>query len=315
MKYTHLGDSGLRVSRAAIGSWLTVGAALDTRTSEACVRRALDLGVNFIDTADIYAFGEAERALGGILAPIPRSTVVLATKLFWPMSEDPNDRGLSRKHIVESLDRSLQRLRTDYVDLYQCHRYDPDTPLHETVRAMGDVIRAGKVLYWGVSCWTAAQIDRACRLADQLSVPRPISNQPAYSLLDREIETEVIPACRGLGLSQIVFSPLAQGVLTGKYRDGERPSGSRGADERKARFMQRHLAAETLARVERFVDMASALGTTPGRLALAFCLRKEEVAAVIFGATRADQVDDNVGAIGLHLDAATIAELEALFPR
>lgn len=314
MKYMHLGDSGLRVSRVAIGSWLTIGSALDARQSESSVRRALDAGVNLVDTADIYAFGEAERTLGATLAPVRRSSVVLATKLYWPMSEDPNDRGLSRKHIVESIEGSLRRLRTDYVDLYQCHRYDADTPLHETVRAMGDLIRAGKVLYWGVSCWTAAQIEDACAIADTLGVPRPISNQPPYSLLERGIEAAVIPTSTSCGLSQIVFSPLAQGVLSGKYRGGERPVGSRGADERRGRFMQRHLVPETLARVDRFVDLASAMGTTPSRLALAFCLRTDDVASVIFGASSAEQVDENVGAVDVELDDTTVSELERLFP-
>jgi aryl-alcohol dehydrogenase-like predicted oxidoreductase len=315
MDYINLGDSGLKVSRAAIGSWLTFGASVDSDGTAACVRAALDEGVNFIDTADIYNYGEAERVLGGALDGVPRHSYVLATKAFFPMSDDPNDQGLSRKHLFASIDASLARLRTDHVDLYQCHRYDANTPLDETVRAMGDLIRRGKVLYWGVSCWRPAQIKEACFLADELGAPPPISNQPPYSLLRRDIEQEVIPVCEEEGLSQVVFSPLAQGILCGKYSGGSIPEGSRGADPNSNHFMLDRLAErEMLDRVDQMVELAGDLGTTPARLALAWCLRDEPVASVIFGARTIAQVQDNVAAVALELDDETLDQLDELFP-
>lgn len=313
MQYVNLGRSGLRISRLSIGSWLTFGSSVGDDGTEACVRAALDAGVNVIDTADIYAYGAAEEALGTFLPSLTRHKLVLATKLFWPMSEDPNDRGLSRKHVMESIEGSLRRLKTDYVDLYQCHRYDENTPLEETVRAMGDVIRQGKALYWGVSCWTAAQIIDACRIADQQGVPRPISNQPPYNLLTRDIEAEVIPTSKCEGLSQIVFSPLAQGVLTGKYSGGVRPEGSRGADQERNTFMDRALDPANLRRVDAMVTIAGDLQVTPAQLALAWCLRESNVASVIFGATKVSQVEDNVEAANLRLSDNVICALEELF--
>ena len=314
MQYVNMGHSGLKVSRLSIGSWLTFGSSVDAPGTERCVRAALDGGVNVIDTADIYARGGAEEALGTFLPSLTRHKLVLATKLFWPMSDDPNDRGLSRKHIFESIEGSLRRLKTDYVDLYQCHRYDEVTPLDETVRAMGDLIRRGKILYWGVSCWTAAQIVDACRTADLLGVPRPISNQPPYNLLTRDIEAEVLPVCEAEGLSQIVFSPLAQGVLTGKYSGGSRPEGSRGADAERNTFMDRGLAPENLRRVDAMVTIAADLKVSPAQLALAWCLRDGAVASVIFGATKVEQVEDNLEAANLRLSEAVLDALEALFP-
>jgi len=314
MQYVNLGDSGLKVSRVALGSWLTYGSSVDSDGAEACVRAALDAGVIFIDTADVYARGEAETVLGAALEGVRRSSYVLASKAFWPMSDNPNDRGLSRKHLFESCHASLARLRTDYMDLYQCHRYDTQTPLEETVRAMGDLVAQGKVLYWGVSCWRASQIKEACYLADELGAPRPISNQPPYNLLDREIEQEVIPTSLDEGLGQVVFSPLAQGILTGKYSGGRRPEGSRGADDQRNVFMLQHLEAGTLGRVDRLVEIASDLGTSPARLSLAWCLRDEAVASVIVGATRTSQVEDNVGAAELELGEDVLDALDALFP-
>jgi voltage-dependent potassium channel beta subunit len=314
MEYMNLGLSGLKVSRVAIGSWLTYGSSVHKEETAACIRAALDQGVILVDTADIYARGAAESVLGEVLQGVRRQDVVLATKAFWPMTDNPNDRGLSRKHLFESVHASLGRLRTDYVDLFQCHRYDTETPVAETVAAMGDLIRQGKVLYWGVSCWRAEQILDACRLADQLGVPRPISNQPPYSLLARDIEQEVIPLCQREGLGQIVWSPLAQGVLTGKYSGGNRPSGSRGADEQRNMFMGGHLQDEVLDRVDKMVEIAGDLGTTPARLALAWALRLENIASVIVGATRPEQVVDNVAAWELELDAGVLDALDELFP-
>src|SRR5262245_21896523 len=215
MEHRRLGRGGVRVSEVVLGSWLTFGSSVEDDVAGACVRRALDLGVTTFDTADVYALGKAEDVLGRALQGVPRKDVVLATKVFWPTGDGPNDRGLSRKHVVESCDASLARLRTSYVDVYQCHRYDPDVPLEETVLAMEDLVRAGKVLYWGVSVWSGAQITDALRLARAANGYGPIVNQPEYSLLDRSIETEVLPACRREGVATWAFSPLAQGVLTG----------------------------------------------------------------------------------------------------
>jgi aryl-alcohol dehydrogenase-like predicted oxidoreductase len=314
MEYVPLGNSGLQVSRVAIGSWLTYGSSVDVQGAGACVRRALESGVILVDSADVYARGEGERVLGEVLAPVRRSDYVLATKVFWPMSENPNDRGLSRKHVFESIHGSLKRLRTDYVDLYQCHRYDPGTPVPETVRAMGDLVAQGKILYWGVSCWTAAQILDACRTADALGVPRPISNQPQYNLLERGIEAEVVPRSRAEGLSQIVWSPLAQGVLSGKYAGGKRPAGSRGADARRSGFMKEFLVDETLSRVDRFAALAREAGTSPAKLALRWCLRDGNVASAIVGATRPEQVDENLACLDVALDPELLARIDAIFP-
>ncbi|MDX1649386.1 MAG: aldo/keto reductase, partial [Myxococcota bacterium] len=230
MEYRRLGRSGLRVSEIALGSWLTFGSSVDPDASAKLIHKAWDLGVNLFDTADVYAGGAAEEALGRAIRDLPRHRLVIATKCYFPVSEDPNDRGLSRKHVVESVERSLRRLGTDYVDLHQCHRPDPTTPMEETVRAYEDLIRQGKVLYWGVSEWRAAQIVDACRTADAWRAYRPVSNQPQYNLMRRQMEREVLPVSKREGLGQIVFSPLGQGVLTGKYSGGEVPSGTRAAD-------------------------------------------------------------------------------------
>jgi aryl-alcohol dehydrogenase-like predicted oxidoreductase len=262
----------------------------------------------------VYSNGAGEEALGAALQGIPRRYVVIATKCFFPMSERPNDRGLSRKHVFESVEGSLRRLGTDYVDLLQCHRYDANTPVEETVRAFGDLVRQGKVLYWGVSEWRAAQIVDACRCADALGAVRPISNQPQYNVLRREIEAEVIPASRREGLSQIAFSPLAQGALTGKYSGGTRPPGTRAADGVRNVFMNEFLDAETLANTDRLAPLASELGISMAQLALAWCLAEPNVASVITGVTRIAQLEDNVKASGLRLPEEIRARIDELFP-
>ena len=314
MRYRHLGKSGLRVSEVSLGSWLTLGKSVDLAAARAIVRRAFDLGINLFDTADVYARGAAEESLRQALDGLPRHQLVLATKAFFPMSGGPNDRGLSRKHLVESVDGSLRRLGTDYLDLHQCHRADPETPLDETVRAYEDLVRQGKILYWGTSEWRADEIERACLVADTHGAYRPISNQPQYSILARRIEREVIPVCRREGLGQIVFSPLAQGVLTGKYAGAARPAGTRAADPENGAFMQRFLDPDTLARVERLRPVAADAGCSLAELALAFCLREENVASVIVGATRVEQVDENARASAVTLSPETIAAVNALFP-
>ena len=307
MKYRRLGASGLAVSEIALGSWLTMGAGADAAEGERIVRRAAELGVNLFDTADVYAGGEAERALGRSLSGLSRHRLVIATKCYQPMSDDPNDRGLSRKHLFESVHASLRRLGTDYIDLHQCHRADPDTPLEETVRAYADLIRQGKVLYWGVSEWSEGRVASACRIADRLGAPRPISNQPQYSLLVRHIERRLLAAQARCGLGQIVWSPLAQGVLTGKYAAGQ-------SHAQRGQYLSGFLAPGNLARVAKLVALARELGRTPAQLALAFCLRRPEIAAVITGATKVAQLEENAAASGLELPGPLVRKLERIFP-
>jgi voltage-dependent potassium channel beta subunit len=314
MRYRQLGRSGLQISEISLGSWLTFGSSVDRRGTRKIVRRAYDLGINLFDTADVYANGEAEEALGEALRGIPRRYVVIASKAFFPMSERPNDRGLSRKHLFESVEASLVRLGTDYLDLHQCHRPDPTTPIEETVCAYDDLIRQGKILYWGVSEWSGQQIAEACDSADRRNAYRPISNQPQYSILRRQIEAEVVPACERLGASQIVFSPLAQGVLSGKYSGGKRPSGSRAADAARNQFMQAYLEEETLARVDRLRPIADELGVSLPELALAWCLRQPNVASVIVGATGISQLEENAAAAGFELPPEIGARIDAIAP-
>lgn len=314
MEYRRLGRSGLRVSEIALGSWLTFGSAVDPDRSARLIHRAFELGVNLFDTADVYAGGAAEEVLGRAVRDLPRHRLVLATKCYFPASDDPNDRGLSRKHVVESVERSLRRLGTDYVDLHQCHRPDPTTPVEETLRAYEDLIRQGKVLYWGVSEWPAWQIVDACRTADAWRAYRPVSNQPQYNLMRRQIEREVLPASKREGLGQIVFSPLGQGVLTGKYSGGEVPEDTRAADPERNRFMNAYLQARELAKVDRMAPLADELGMSRAQLALAWCLRDEGVASVIVGATRTEQLDDDVAAAGRALPPHVVEALDGIFP-
>jgi aryl-alcohol dehydrogenase-like predicted oxidoreductase len=301
------------VSEVILGSWLTFGSSVDEAGTAACVKAALDAGIQTFDTADVYALGAAETVLGKALAGVPRKDVVLLTKCFWPTGKGPNDRGLSRKHVMESCAASLERLRTDYVDLFQCHRFDPETPLEETVRALEDLVRQGRALAWGVSVWTGAQVREALGLARAAGGYGPVTNQPPFSLLERGIEAEVLPTCRELGVGQIVFSPLAQGALTGKYAKGARPPGSRLADPDRNRFLGPYLTPENSARVDRFVALAHEAGTTPARLALAWCLAQPGIDAVIAGATRPEQVKENAAACDVALDAALLARVEACF--
>jgi voltage-dependent potassium channel beta subunit len=310
MTYRRVGASGLVTSEIGLGSWLTYGGPVDEKTATSCIRRAREAGVTLFDTADVYSRGEAERVLGRVLGGERRSELVITTKAYFAMSENPNDRGLSRKHLFESIHGSLERLRTDYVDIFQCHRFDPSTPIGETVRAMDDIVRAGNALYWGVSCWTRDQIEEALRVADALNAVRPISNQPPYNMFDREIEDEVLPFCVEQGIGQLAFSPLAEGILTGKYADGRIPPDSRAADETDGQFLRPRINEENLARVERLRKLADEAGLSLPRMALAWALRQPGVSSVIVGATRPDQVRENVRAAGVTLDDSLLREIE-----
>ncbi|MBM4016305.1 MAG: aldo/keto reductase [Planctomycetes bacterium] len=310
MRYRRLGWSSCKVSTVSFGSWLTVGFTIDQETTDALVRCAFERGVNFFDTADVYARGAAEVALGKALAPLRRADLVLASKCFWPMSDGINDRGLSRKHIVESVHASLKRLGTDYLDLMQCHRFDPETSIDEVVDVMSDLIRQGKLLYWGVSCWSGAQVGEArTRALARLGQP-PVTNQPPYNLLERDIEQEVIPRCREAQVSQVVFSPLAQGLLTGKYAGGKVPPASRAGDERKNSFLKPKLTERNLARAERVAALARAAGIAPAAAALAWTLRDPAVASAIVGASSVRQLEENLAAADLDLPADLRAALD-----
>ena len=311
MDYRQLGRSGVRLSSIGLGSWLTYGNQVDRDMSAACIKRAFDLGVNFFDTADIYHVGAGETELGLALHGIERSDYVLATKCYWPMSHNTNDRGLSRKHITESIDKSLRRLQTDYVDIYQCHRYDDQTPLDETLRALDDLVRQGKVLYAGISEWEAGQIKAASDYAGAHGLDQIVSSQPQYNMIWRVIEKEVIPVCEEVGIGQVVWSPLAQGVLTGKYRPGEPlPPDSRGADERASGPIQGYLRDDVLNAVVRLKPIADEAGISMAQMALAWVLRQPNVTSAITGATGPEQVEDNVKAADIKLDAATLAAID-----
>lgn len=291
MRYRKVGRWGLNVSAVGLGSWLTYGDSIGEERALGCVQRAYDRGVNFFDTADEYAGGRAEEVLGKALSTCARSSFVVATKVFQPVGEGPNDRGLSRKHVMEQADASLRRLGTDYIDLYQCHRFDATVPLEETGRAMDDLVRAGKVLYWGVSEWDADQLARAASLCDAAGWAPPVSDQPQYSLLWRGPEAHVLPACAELGLGALTWAPLAMGVLTGKYRPGAPPPTDSRANRDDAVFMRAYLHHDVLDRVAQARVEAERAGHSLAHVALAWCLRRPEVTAVIVGATRPEHVD------------------------
>jgi aryl-alcohol dehydrogenase-like predicted oxidoreductase len=310
MKHRHLGHSGLLVSEISYGNWLTHGSQVEEEQALACVRAALDNGITTFDTADVYAMTKAESVLGRALEGDPRDGLEIFTKVFWPTGPGPNDRGLSRKHILTSIDGSLRRLKTDYVDLYQAHRYDHTTPIEETIGAFADVVRAGKALYIGVSEWRAEEIRAAKAIADELRVPL-VSNQPQYNMLWRVIEAEVVPACIELGMSQVVWSPIAQGVLTGKYQPGAAPpQGSRATDERGGTFMRDLLRDEVLTSVERLKPIAAELGLSMAQLAVAWVLQNDNVASAIVGASRPEQVEDNVKAAGVRLEPSVLKQID-----
>ena len=312
MQFRYLGNSGLKVSEITYGNWITHGSQVENAVGVACVRSALDAGISTFDTADVYANTVAEEVLGIALKGERRQSLEIFTKVFGATGpKGHNDAGLSRKHILESIDGSLKRLQTDYVDLYQAHRYDVATPLEETMQAFADVVRAGKALYIGVSEWTADQIRAGHILAKQLGI-QLISNQPQYSILWRVIEGEVVPVSKELGVSQIVWSPLAQGVLSGKYKPGAPLlAGSRAADEKTgAEMIKRWMSAEILTGVEKLQPIAAEVGLTMAQLAIAWVLQNKNVASAIIGASRPDQIISNVSAVGVILEPAILAKID-----
>ena len=312
MEYRYLGNSGLKISEITYGNWLTHGSQVENEAASACVRAALEHGISTFDTADVYANTRAETVLGEALKGERRESLEIFTKVYWPTGPGgKNDTGLSRKHIMESIDGSLSRLQTDYVDLYQAHRYDTETPHEETMQAFADVVRHGKALYIGVSEWTADQIRAGHALAKDLGI-QLISSQPQYSMLWRVIESEVVPACEELGISQIVWSPIAQGVLTGKYAPGEAaPAGSRATDDKGgADMIKRWMDDRILERVQKLRPIADEVGLTMAQLAVAWVLQNDNVAAALVGASRPEQVEDNVKAAGVQLDASTMSAID-----
>ncbi|HEX3795873.1 MAG TPA: aldo/keto reductase family protein [Acidimicrobiales bacterium] len=311
MDYRHLGRSGMLVSALSYGNWITHGSQVEEEAALACVKASLDAGITTFDTADVYAIGKAESVLGRALKGVRRDSIEIFTKVYWPTGPNPNNRGLSRKHIMEALHGSLERLQTDHVDLLQAHRYDYATPLEETLRAFDDLVRQGKVHYIGVSEWTAEQIGDALRMADEMGFDRIISNQPQYSMIWRVIEAEVVPLCYEEGVGQIVWSPLAQGVLTGKYAPGQpAPEGSRstGAEGSEMSWLLRD---EVLEPVQAYAELCRQAGYTPASVALAWVLQNENVSSAIVGASRPEQIAENVKALDVVLEPDFVEAIEA----
>lgn len=310
MKYRRLGGTGLKVSEISLGSWLTYGGYVEKDHAVKAIETAYSLGVNFFDTANVYEKGAAEQVLGATLSHYPRESYVLATKVFGVMGDGPNDRGLSRKHITEQCHASLKRLGAEYVDLLYCHRYDPETPLEETLRALDDLVRQGKVLYVGVSEWTAAQMTEALAVADRYLLDHIVVNQPVYNMFERYIEKEIIPLGVSKGIGQVVFSPLAQGLLAGKYSSvSDIPADSRAA---RIDWMRKGITEEKIAKVQELGKLAAELDITVGNLALAWILRQPNVASALVGASRPEQVEENVKASGLELDADVLARIDGI---
>ena len=315
MRYRRLGHAGIKLSEIGLGSWLTYGGGVGEAASRKCIRRAFDLGVNFFDTADVYHNGEAEKVYGRELSPFRRQDVVIATKCFFPMSDGINDQGLSRKHIFESVEGSLKRLETSYIDLYQCHRHDPEVELFEVIRAMDDLIRQGKILYWGVSEWSAEQIKEACQLAREMHAHLPVSNQPEYSIAARGIETNGIQqACVDERLGMLLWSPLKQGILTGKYSGGKIPTDSRAASEEMNVFL-RDMDRDLIDRVDKLQPIAERNGMTMAQFVISWLLSRDAVTGVIVGATKVEQVEENIASTEFKpLSGDDLATVDQLFP-
>ncbi len=313
MEHRRLGRSGLKISEIAYGNWITHGSQVEEDAARACVATALDEGITTFDTADVYAGTRAEEILGRALAGVGRESIEICTKVYWPTGTGPNDSGLSRKHIMEAAAGSLRRLQTDHIDLYQAHRYDHETPLEETLRAFEDLVRQGKVLYVGVSEWRAEEISDALRIADQMGFDRIVSNQPQYNMLWRVIESEIIPLCEKEGIGQVVWSPIAQGVLTGKYLPGNPPpSGSRATDPSGSGFISHFLDENVLTRVQQLTPIAAEAGLSPAQLAVAWTLQNPNVCAAIVGATRPEQVRENAKASGVRLSDSVMRQIDGV---
>lgn len=310
MKYRRLGRTGLKVSEISLGSWLTYGKSVEDNTAIKTIHKAYELGINFFDSANVYERGEGERVMGEALKEYPRESYVITTKAFWPMGEGPNDRGLSRKHVFEQLHASLKRMNLDYVDIFYCHRYDPETPVEETLRTIDDLLRQGKILYAGVSEWSAAQIEEALRVADKYLLDRIVVNQPGYNMFHRYIEKEVLPVSEKHGIAQVAFSPLAQGVLTGKYKGGQIPSDSRAANSDINMFVTGMLREDIFKKVEQLEGIANELETTLPALALAWVLRHPIMASALVGASRPEQIEANVKAVDVNLTEEVIQRIE-----
>jgi len=314
MQYRYLGNSGFKVSELIYGNWLTHATQIENEAAHATVKAALEGGITTFDTADVYANQQAEVVLGEALKGQRREGLEILTKVYWPVAErKPNDTGLSRKHIMESINGSLKRLQTDYVDLYQAHRYDVETPLEETMQAFADIVRQGKALYIGVSEWNAEQIRAGHKLSKELGF-QLISSQPQYSILWRVIEAEVVPTCEELGVSQIVWSPMAQGVLTGKYLPGQPvPENSRAANEKVNSFIQKLLTDEVLTKVQELKPIADDMGITMAQFSLAWVLQNKNVASAIVGATTPEQITSNLGAVGIEIPQDVMAKVDSIF--
>lgn len=312
MKYRQMGDTGLRVSEISLGAWLTYGGSVQDNTAADCLRTAIEHGINFIDVADIYAMGQAESVVGEVIKDYTRSDLVISSKAFWPMSDNINNRGLSRKHLHESVDKSLKRLGTDYLDMYFCHRFDTTVQVEEVVRAMDDLVHAGKVLYWGTSVWDENNLNSAVETARRFNAYPPKVEQPRYNMLDRHIEPHIVPACAQHGIGIVVWSPLAQGLLTGKYNDGL-PANARGNEGGQAAdWVKEELSEENLPKLRALTALAQELGVSMSQLALAWCLRLPQISSVITGASRPQQVLDNVKAAEIALDEAMLARIEGI---
>ncbi len=312
MKYRNLGRSGLKVSEVSLGSWLTYGKTVEDQLAEQTIHKAYELGINFFDSANVYERGKGERVMSQALKSYPRESYVITTKAFWPMGEGPNDRGLSRKHVFEQVHASLKRMDLDYIDIFYCHRYDPETPVEETLRTIDDLVRQGKILYAGVSEWSAAQIEEAVKIADQFLLDRIIVNQPQYNMFHRYIEKEVIPVSDKHGIGQVVFSPLAQGVLTGKYKGNQIPEDSRASKSSINQFIKGMINEDVLQKVDQLDHLAKELDITLPSLALSWILRQPNVASTLIGASRPSQVEENVKAIDIILADEVIQKIEEI---
>ncbi|MFC4320552.1 aldo/keto reductase family protein [Litchfieldia salsa] len=312
MKYRRLGRSGLKVSEISLGSWLTFGKTVNEEMAKKTIHRAYELGVNFFDSANVYEKGEGEKILSSALKEFPRESYVITTKAFGAMGDGPNDKGLSRKHVIEQVHNSLKRMNLDYVDVFYCHRYDQETPVEETLRAIDDLIRQGKILYVGVSEWSAAQILEAVSIADKYLLDRIIVNQPQYNMFHRDIEDEIIPVCEKHGIGQVVFSPLAQGVLTGKYKGGSIPQGSRGANTQVNSWVKKIINDIVLTKLDRLEAVADSLDITLSELALSWILRQHNVSSTLVGASNPEQIETNVRASEITLSFETIHRIEEI---